>query len=63
MFQISEVVTQMYSVKKGVLRNFAKFTGNTYARVSGTGFFCDFCEKSGKLLISLSIIFEVKAYG
>ena len=27
MFQISEAVAQMYSVKKGVLRNFAKFTG------------------------------------
>ena len=49
MFQISEAVAQMYSVKKGVLRNFAKFTGNTCARVPGTGFFLRFLRKKLKV--------------
>ena len=44
MFQISEAVAQMYSVKKGVLRNFAKFTG-----VPGTGFFLRFLRKKLKV--------------
>ena len=35
------------SVRKGVLRNFAKFTGK---RDSGTGVFCEFSEISKKNL-------------